>query len=139
MNTPSIDDRMIALGKHLADEDTDLEYGDVDNEVCTDVGDFLVLTDSEADDAVREYIKESVWAFNADFLASHIEALDADDITRLRGDKCEDINDALIKLIDDFDSFVDDAVSADGRGHFLSGYDGDELELEGDLYAYRVH
>lgn len=27
----------------------------------------------------------------------------------------------------------------DGRGHALSSYDGDELELEGDLYAYRIN
>lgn len=27
----------------------------------------------------------------------------------------------------------------DGRGHALSRYDGDEIELEGDLYAYRLN
>jgi hypothetical protein len=27
----------------------------------------------------------------------------------------------------------------DGRGHALSSYDGDEIELEGDLYAYRLN
>jgi hypothetical protein len=27
----------------------------------------------------------------------------------------------------------------DGRGHALSRYDGDEIELDGDLYAYRLN
>lgn len=28
---------------------------------------YLVLTDDEADDKVKEYIKETVWAFNPTF------------------------------------------------------------------------
>lgn len=37
----------------------------------------------------------------------------------------------------DMDKIVDECISMDGRGHFISYYDGDEVELENDLYAYR--
>ena len=98
---------------------------------------YAIGTEEEADEAAKEYIEQSVWAFNADFLSAHIEALDTEDIERLRGDSCEGCNDALIKLIDDFDAFVEDAISADGRAHFLNTYDGCEDE-EGDFLLYRV-
>jgi len=50
----------------------------------------------------------------------------------------EDANKIFTKVIPDMDSFVEDAVSTDGRGHFLSSYDGDESE-EGDFYIYRLN
>lgn len=37
----------------------------------------------------------------------------------------------------DMDMIVDECISQDGRGHFLSYYDGTELELEDGYYAYR--
>ena len=40
--------------------------------------------------------------------------------------------------IEDFDDFIDDAVSSDGRGHFISRYDGDENEQDG-YYIYRCN
>lgn len=39
----------------------------------------------------------------------------------------------------DFEAIAKEAVSWDGRGHFLSGYDGNEIELDDDLYAYRTN
>ena len=36
----------------------------------------IARDDEEAEEACKEYIKQSVWAFNASFLASHIPALD---------------------------------------------------------------
>lgn len=94
----------------------------------------------QAEQACAEYIEDTVWAFNADFLASHIKALDADDIERLRGDKCESCNDALLKLIDDVDAFVGDAITTDGLGHFLSPYDGEMVELDGtDILLFRIN
>jgi hypothetical protein len=41
-------------------------------------------------------------------------------------------------LIDE-DAFVEYCISADGRGHFLSGYDGVEIELADDWFAYRTN
>jgi len=37
----------------------------------------------------------------------------------------------------DMDKILDEAISLDGRGHFLSGYDGKEIELPNGLFAYR--
>lgn len=100
----------------------------------------LAVDYDDAVNACTEHIRETVWAFNADFLASHIKALDADDINRLRGDSCESCNDALLKLIDDFDAFVSDAVSADGLGHFLSTYDGETIEIKGtSVLLFRIN
>ena len=38
----------------------------------------------------------------------------------------------------DYDAIADEAIDWDGRAHFLSTYDGNELELSGDYYAYKV-
>ena len=97
---------------------------------------YMVLTDDEADDKVAEYIKETVWSFNPDFLASH-SGIDREVFERLQ-ESCETANDAIFKLIKDFDHFVEDAIGTDGRGHFLSGYDGNENE-QGDFYLYRTN
>ena len=101
---------------------------------------YAIASDyDQAEEACTEYIKETVWAFNADFLASHIKALDAGDIDRLQG-ACESCNDALLKLIDDVDAFVSDAISADGLGHFLSPYDGEMVEIEGtNVLLFRLN
>ena len=66
--------------KNLTEEDfTFLEFC---NENLTEVegieGDeerenYMVLTDEEAQEKVTEYIKESIWAFNADFIIGECE------------------------------------------------------------------
>lgn len=100
--------------------------------------DYLVCTDEEADEAAKQYIEESVWAFNASFIINHsklpYEAREM--IENLQTTKCEGANDTILALIDDFDEFVSAAISADGRGHFLSSYDGEENEetVNGETY-----
>lgn len=37
----------------------------------------------------------------------------------------------------DVDAAAENSISTDGVGHFLSGYDGNEIELDGDFVAYR--
>lgn len=39
----------------------------------------------------------------------------------------------------DEDAICDGAISIDGIAHFISTYDGDEIELSNDLYAYRTN
>jgi hypothetical protein len=53
-------------------------------------------------------------------------------------EKCESANDTFLAMIKDKDSFVRDAISADGRGHFLNTYDGEENE-SGDFLIYRIN
>jgi len=91
---------------------------------------YAVGTDEEANAATYGYIKDSVWSFNfnPDFIASHA-IIDDVDVIKLIQAKCEDANPTLHKLIPDFDKFFSDAVDGDGRGHFLSSYDGNEYTL----------
>jgi hypothetical protein len=103
-------------------------------------GDYAVGTDEEADAAAMEYIKESVWAFNASFLASFTGL--PEEMFRGMQDKDEDTNDAFLICVERADgglkAFVEEAISSDGRGHFLSGYDGEENE-EGEFFIYRTN
>lgn len=105
-------------------------------------GEWLVLTDEQADTMAREYIRESVWAFRPEFLALYTpEGIDADTVQAIQGERCEDANAPLLALIEagaGFDDFAADAIGADGRGHFLSHYDGEEHEAEG-LFLYRTN
>lgn len=100
---------------------------------------YIVATDEEADAAITEYIRESVWAFNPSFLSS-MTGVPEEAFSSL-ADQCESGNDWVLRLIEKtcgLESFVEAAVSADGRGHFLSGYDGDEHE-SGEFYIYRTN
>lgn len=90
---------------------------------------YAVGDDSQADDAAKEYIRSSVWAFNPDFLSNHTN-LDADIIRIIQEANCEDANEPLLRFIDNFNEFVADAVGTDGRGHFISSYDGEENTLD---------
>lgn len=39
----------------------------------------------------------------------------------------------------DLDKVVEEAISVDGIAHFIAGYDGEEIELNDDLFAYRTN
>lgn len=53
--------------------------------------------------------------------------------------ECEDCNEDLYNMIDDFDEFVDDAICSDGRGYFLARYDSDEHEIKLDNEYYFIY
>jgi hypothetical protein len=99
--------------------------------------DYAVGTDEEADKAVAENIEQLAWAFNANFLANKTNL--PQEVFEAMQDKCESANDAVLACIKQtcgLEDFVADAVSADGRGHFLSGYDGEEVEEQG-FFIYK--
>lgn len=109
----------------LEETSTELEYDDSYNQ------DYMVLTDSEADEKAEEYIKDSLWAFNSSFL-SNVTGFDISIFEAIQAnDKCESNNEAILQLVGgNFDSLVQDAISSDGRGHFLNTYDGNETEFD---------
>jgi hypothetical protein len=117
-----------------------LEIHDVDDH------DYAVGTDEQATAACREYIRDSLWAFRPSFIASYTpEGVDEEVIKCLVEKKYEEANEALARLIGDrIGDFLDDAIRSDGRGHFLSGYDGEEIDsddvdgLPTGLVAYRL-
>ncbi len=105
---------------------------------------YLVLTNEEADEAAKEYIEESVWAFNASFIIDHSKLpCEAIEMVQAFQEKYEDAaNETILALINDFDEFVSDVISADGRGHFMNSYDGREHEVNIDgtyYYVYRMN
>jgi len=107
------------------------EYGDQE---------YLVCTDEEADEEAKDYIKQSVWAFNSSFLQCHTD-IDSE-ILEAAQEKCEGANEMIYNSIKDFDHFVSDAISSDGRGHFMSSYDGYEHEEtinDTEYYIYRTN
>lgn len=133
------DFRVVALSKHLElteEEKKEIHYESNDT-YCFGNEEYMILTDDEADEKVAEYIKETVWAFNPSFLSCH-SGID-EDVFKLLQEKCESSNEAILKLIKDFDHFVQDAIRSDGRGHFLSGYDGEENDHEHDNETYYIY
>lgn len=131
-----------ALASILSVKPSEIE---IDGDYLTYNGEeWLVLTDEEADIRAKDYILDSVWAFRPDFLAGYTE-LPVEVFEALQ-DKCEDANEAVLELIKrtdgGVDDFVDDAIGADGRGHFISTYDGDEQSvcLDNEWYfCYRTN
>jgi hypothetical protein len=136
------DERAAALAAFLEcdiDDVSEASYGD--NQYDAEGAEYLVLTDSEADERVAEYIKDLLWAFNPSFLAGETD-IDEDVYTAIaNNNKCESNNDAIMALVKStcgIDSLVESAVSADGRGHFMSSYDGEENE-QGEFFIYRTN
>jgi hypothetical protein len=119
---------------------TDNAYDELD----FDGQEWVLCTYEEAEKRAKDYILDSVWAFNASFLASH-SGIDSDIIAAVQAkDKCESNNDMLLRLIKDKGHFVNDAIGCDGLGHFLNTYDGECQELGNDksgVYwvAYRTN
>lgn len=103
-------------------------------------GEYIVLTDEEADEMAKEYILDTVWAFYKSFLDGHSEVISEmdDEAFSVIQERCESANGAILAMIPDKDSFVMDAIAVGGRGRFLSQYDGEEGE-EGEFFIYRTN
>lgn len=117
-----------------------------DNSLTCDGAEYMVLTDEQADERAREEILNSLWAFNPDFIIRHcsnFETMTEEEVeSAIRSleyaqRSCENANGLVFALIDDIGDFVEDAINADGRGHFIAYYDGVENEQDG-YYIYRV-
>lgn len=137
-------DKRQALAKYLEIELDEVEVDPWGHGIFEAAGgEYRVLTDEEADEALRENIRESIWAFNPEFLRHYIAdgALSAESLGLLMKDGYEDNNAPLLALVGtDFEQLCEDAAQADGRGHFLSGYDGEENETEDlSFYIYQTN
>jgi len=109
------------------------------DEAINNMDDYSVLTNDEANRSARGYIEESVCFFNPSFIVNHSK-VDQEVIKKLQ-ELCEGSNKAIRTLIKDFDHFVDEAIATDGRGHFMSSYDGleHEVNINGtDYYIYKI-
>jgi uncharacterized protein YbdZ (MbtH family) len=106
---------------------------------------WAVGTEDEAQEAAIQYIKDNAWTFKPEFIASHTKGGASNGmikaITALQ-ELCESCNEDVKSLIEDIDDFIENAVSSDGRGMFLSPYDSNEQEVKvGNeyFYAYRLN
>jgi hypothetical protein len=108
----------------------------------TDLREYQVLTPKEADNALLCYIGETLWAFNSDFILTFakIHTEDASQaLQQVLGKLCEAGNPLVLAVIGGqkkLKKFAAEAVKADGRGHFLSAYDGIEHSQNG-FFIYR--
>lgn len=129
------------------------EFGCYPRDVAEDCGEnyvidgieYLVLTDSEAEDKVVDYISDTLWAFSSSFLASVTGVDESVFIAIQDNGNCESNNEPIRSILDATDTSMSEvaqeAISWDGRGHFLSSYDGEETEVYADgeyYYCYRV-
>ena len=139
-----MDNKIKALAEYLGKSPENLrDNGDHYIQVV-DGFEYLVLTEGEADQEVQAYIEDSLWAFNAEFILN-ICGLDSnsnaiDSFRKMQEGTCEGCNDFIRALVDGtcgIEEFAEQAILADGRGQFLSTYDGEEGEQDG-YYIYCV-
>ena len=92
-----------------------------------DSGGYIVCTDEEAHEMAASYIRESVWAFNASWLAT-MTGLDAEIFSKLQ-ENCESSNDAIFALVEStcgMNELVQSAVGEDGLATFIPGCETEE-------------
>jgi len=125
-------------------DDIEESYYD-DNIFIADDEEWMVLTNSEANEKASEVIKDLVWSFNSSFLSQET-CIDEEVFKAIQSNNnCEDNNLAMLSIIKatcGLDEFIESAISSDGRGHSLSNYDGQEIEVEINskyYYFYRVN
>lgn len=103
--------------------------GDDDFELDEDnspIFDSLIKDEYELHDEYVEYLNNS----EDNPVEWYRNNLGDEDLTDL-------IRDNRIDL--DIDAIVEECIAEDGRGHFLSTYDGEEIELNNGKYAYRIN
>ena len=108
------------------------------DEIETPAGDFMVLTEGEAQARAQEYITETLWAFRPGFLARFIP-MHPESIDRMQKALNDDANPAFLAMVKDLNRLCFEAIQEDGRGHYLASYDGDEIKLPGGFFAYRIN
>ena len=139
--------RVIALCQHLDCHPSEVSGNSSDlygEGFDAEGGEWVVCTDDEADTAVTENIEQSLCYFRPEFLASQtdlpVEAFQG--LAQMHEEANEPIRRLIEKSCEGFSAFVEAAVSADGRGHFLNPYDGAEHEsnVAGEIYyIYRTN
>mgnify|MGYP003588465385 FL=1 len=133
-----MDNKIKALAEYLGKSPENLRNNGDNYIQVVDGFEYLVLTEGEADREAQAYIEDSLWAFNAEFILN-ICGLDSssnvtDSLREMQNGLCEECNGFLNALIDGtcgIDAFVEAAILADGRGHFLNTYEGEEGEQDG--------
>lgn len=90
-----------------------------------------------------------ILCIRADFILEHTDfyrnSTESEDqifinsIKVMQNTLCENANSLVYAMIEDIDTFIEDAIEADGRGHFISMYDGEEIEQKVKEYEQLSH
>lgn len=111
------------------------------------IDDYLVLTDTQADIQCKQYILDSLWSFNPEFILNRTDYTYNDDydsiicaLGKIQSLSCESAN-SIFKLLlgDNIDNFIEDAIYADGRGYFLASYNSTESSITYDSIEYFIY
>lgn len=105
-------------------------------------GEFLVLTKDERQEELKETIRQTLWAFSADFL-SYVTDIDSTVFEAIQSnEKCESNNEPILILVENtcgLDYLIEEAVRWDGAGSILADdFEEHEIDIENDIYAYRI-
>lgn len=103
--------------------------------MLSDGSSYAVYTEDEAREEVKQYVMEYFGYFLPDFIAG-VTGLPEAMFDGNSEYAPSDVNALLEAVGSSINEFVSEAIEADGIGHFLSGYDGQEINL-GNFYAYR--
>ena len=137
------------IGEVVIKKEWDSYYSEYMFDVYGD--EYLVMDDDRAYTTAYHEISQLLWAFNTDFILDHLkdeikygnDPVDLDELKAgvdlVKGKLCEGANAIIHALIEDLEEFVDDAIAADGRGHFISSYDGKEHEVTVDGETYYIY
>ena len=110
--------RELAEMKVLSDDDL----------VKNDDGLLALKDDADEDDLVEKFIDAIADEYDYDYVGWMKDAIGLDEVTRFAKE-----NNAI-----DWNAVYDDVIDTDGIAHFVASYDGEELELDDDFYAYRI-
>ena len=116
------------------DELTEERYDSYGLKVFSAYGlEYAVGTDEEADEAIKQYMQDSVWSFRPEFIASHTKAGASNGmikaITALQ-ESCEDCNEDIKSLIEDMDDFIEMKCGSCGEVIYVDSViveDGEEM------------
>ena len=142
------EDRIVkALMKHLKIEDEHTSsFNGLGINVEVDGSEYLILDHDARDEYAKDIILDTIEFFKPEFL-SRLTGIDTDafdGICELKG--ANKLITAVVNGTCGIDKLIEEATNSDGYGHFISGYDGEEIEFHVNngwdrktFYAYRIN
>lgn len=135
----------------LTDDEADQEARDVEESLFDDMGleafspnfQDWIFENAIDEGAINDIVESDLEYFKDqeedEDMVAYIESLDTFDdklnyVKDLYGE--EGFKDWAKDYLD-FDTIFEEMISLDGRGPLLSSWDGEEIELPGDFYAYK--